>query len=193
MDLGCGTGSFTARFRDQGFDLSAIDISPECIRHAQKKYPSIKFEVGDIEHTRYQDETFDAVFLSGVLHHFPNLDKLLKETRRIVKPGGILIGYDPHKANPIMWLYRCKESPFYSAKGVTANEQPLTKLQINRALNACNFSEQDVCGISGVTYKYVESKISLLLLPVYNLIEKIMDFKLLRNRFGSFLITYAKK
>ncbi len=193
LDCGCGTGSFTSKFLEKGFDLYGIDISEGSIAHAQNKYPQINFRQGDIENTNFPESSFDVILLSGLLHHFPDFSPVLKECYRVLKKGGIILGYDPHRGNPFMWLYRCKESPFYSSKGVTENERPLDKREIKAVVRDLGFSDVLVYGISGVTYKYVDSRLSFIILPVYNLIERLMDFRPLRNRFGSFLITHAKK
>jgi len=193
VDIGCGTGAFTARFLKYGFKLSGIDISPNCIKYAAEKYPNVTFKVGDAERTNYPDQIFDIVFLSGVLHHFQDLSVIIRECYRILKKGGVLLGYDPNRQNPFMRAFRCKDSPLYVSKGVTQNERPLDKHEIISNLIACGFSEPKVYSISGVTRRYLDHKASFLILPVYNLIEKALDIKPLRKKFGSFLITYAKK
>ena len=193
LDCGCGTGSFTARFSESGFELYGIDISPGSIAHAKKKYPHIIFKVGNVDRMEFPDEHFDVIFLSGVLHHFPDFSPVLKECHRVLRVGGILLGYDPHRGNPFMRLYRCKESPFYSSKGVTENERPLSRREIEVVLRSLEYSDVKVYSISGVTYKYVDSRLSFVILPLYNCLEHLMDCKPLRDRFGSFLITYARK
>jgi len=193
IDLGCGTGAFISRFSHLPFIFYGIDVSPNCIHYARNTYKNITFDIGDIEKTKYPDETFDVIFLSGVLHHFPDLKPVVKESFRILNKGGVLLAYDPHRNNPFMWLYRCKSSPLYSAKGVTENEEPLSKEAIVATLSQFNFSECEVYSISGITYKTLKSRYAMPLLPTYNLIESIFDFKPIRKKFGSFIITYAKK
>jgi len=193
LDMGCGTGAFTARLPALGYQVTGIDISPKSISFARQNFPSIQFDIGDIEKTAYADESFDAVFLSGVLHHFPDCTAVLREARRVLKRNGVLLAYDPHRRNPIMWAYRCKDSPFYSSKGVTENEAPVAKQQLEAALSDTGFSQRRVYAISGVTYKYVESTIAKLALPIYNSLERVFDLPMLRDRFGSFLITCARK
>jgi SAM-dependent methyltransferase len=193
VDLGCGTGAFTSRLQRYGFHLHGVDISPQSVTRASQKVPSVDFHVGDIESTPFPDCTFDVTFLSAVLHHFPDLTRTVAECGRILKPGGILLACDPHRGNPAMWLYRCKESPFYSSKGVTQNEQPLAKAALQRAFRTEPFEEVRVSAISGVTYKHVASRAASLFLPAYNLVERGFDLPGIRDRFGSFLITYARK
>jgi SAM-dependent methyltransferase len=193
VDLGCGTGAFTARLRRFNLKLHGVDISPQSIARAKQRYPEIDFRVGDIEATSFANDAFDVVFLSGVLHHFPDLRQTVAECGRILKPGGIALAFDPHRGNPVMWAYRCKDSPFYSSKGVTPNEQPLSKATLTQAFRVEPFAETRVEAISGITYKYIASRAGRLLLPAYNFVERCFDLPVLRRRFGSFLITYARK
>ncbi|MFC1804613.1 methyltransferase domain-containing protein [Candidatus Omnitrophota bacterium] len=192
-DFGCGTGSFIAKFLDYGMKLYGIDIAPNCIKCARSKYPDVIFDVGDIEDTKYPDGYFDLVFLTGVLHHFADFSNVLQECYRLLKKEGVLLCYDPHKSNPFVWLHRSKDSPFYSSRGVTENERPLTKKEVREALISTGFSECNVYSISGVTYKHIDHRLPFLILPVYNFLEKLIDFRPLRERYGSFLITYARK
>jgi SAM-dependent methyltransferase len=193
VDLGCGTGAFTSRLERYDFQLHAVDISPQSVARASGKFPKIDFRVGDIESTPYSESTFDVIFLSAVLHHFPDLSRTVAECGRILKPGGILLACDPHRGNPAMWAYRCKESPFYSSIGVTENEQPLSKTALRRAFQVEPFEEVRVSAISGVTYKHVASRAASIFLPAYNLFDRCFDLPVVRDRFGSFLITYARK
>jgi len=193
LDMGCGTGVFASKLQSDKFSIHGIDISPKSIEIAKNKYQDISFSIGDIENTDFNDESFDVVILSGVLHHFNDFNKVLKECYRVLSKGGMLFAYDPHCYSPIMWLYRCKTSPFYSSKGVTENEQPLHKDKLEKSFSQLPFIEHNVFSISGVTYKYVESKAALFVIPVYNFIERVLDIKLLRDKIGSFLISIAIK
>jgi SAM-dependent methyltransferase len=193
VDLGCGTGAFTSRLLRYGFNLHGVDISPQSVARASRKCPSIEFHVGDIESTPFPGDKFDVTFLSAVLHHFPDMSRTVTECGRILKPGGILLACDPHRGNPAMWLYRCKESPLYSPQGVTQNEQPLSKDALRRAFGVKPFEEVRVSAISGVTYKHVASPTAATFLQAYNLFDRCLDIPLIRDRFGSFLITYARK
>lgn len=193
IDVGCGTGAFTSRIKKHGFDLMALDISPKCISYAQAKHPEIEFMIGDIEKTNFNDETFDVILLSGILHHFPNLSAVLNECHRILKRGGIILCYDPNGANPFMWMCRAKRSPFYSSKGITENERLINSKEIYTALTSRGFSESKVYGISGITYRYINNRLYSVMLPFYNFVEKLIDLTPLRYKLGSILIAYAKK
>jgi ubiquinone/menaquinone biosynthesis C-methylase UbiE len=59
----------------------------------------------DAEHTTFEDNTFDVILCSGVLHHL-DLDAAYKELYRIIKPGGKVIAIEGLCHNPVIHLYR---------------------------------------------------------------------------------------
>jgi ubiquinone/menaquinone biosynthesis C-methylase UbiE/glycosyltransferase involved in cell wall biosynthesis len=100
LHLGCGPGSMMPYLKlIKNAELYGIDISETMIDLAQKKYPDIHFQVGDAETLTFDDETFDLVFIDGLIHIFPILDLALKEIKRILKPGGLLFVREPNEKN----------------------------------------------------------------------------------------------
>ena len=171
VDLGCGTGSFSRRIQRYGLKIIGIDISKESILFAKSISKNIDFVVGDIEKIGFKDNSFDIVVFSGVLHHFSDFSKAIKEGYRVLKPNGRMFAYDPNKLNPIMWLYRDTNSPFYSSKGRTENERLLTKEELESVLTSNKFLNVKIKSISGVTFKYVKCSIGKKVLPIYNKID----------------------
>ena len=51
----------------------------------------INFEKQKIHNLRYPDNTFDAIYCISVLEHTKNYEEIMKEFKRVLKPGGILI------------------------------------------------------------------------------------------------------
>jgi ubiquinone/menaquinone biosynthesis C-methylase UbiE len=192
VDFGCGTGAFTKRLLIFGLEIIGIDISKGCIQYAKKNIKNIRFEVGDIERTKFKDNTIDIVIFSGVLHHFDNFLKTVKEAYRILKKGGMIFAYDPNRKNPVMWLYRDEKSPIHSKKGRTDNERLLASDEIKKVLIRAGFREINVYGISKVTFSYVESRFGMLLIPFYNIFEMAFP-KFLSKKYGSFIISIARK
>ena len=100
LDVGCGTGGVTIpakrRIGDNG-TVAGIDPSPEMIavarRKAQRTGLEIDFRVGVIESLPFQDDTFDVVTASLMMHHLPKhlQVKGLAEIRRVLKPGGRIL------------------------------------------------------------------------------------------------------
>ena len=193
VDFGCGTGAFTKYLLRYKLDIIGIDISPKSIKLAKKRFSKINFIIGDIEKTKLKANSVDIVLFSGVLHHFDDFTKTMKEAYRILKPDGRIFAYDPNKNNPVMWLYRDENSPVCSTKGRTDNERLLTIKEIKKVVKKSGFKKNKIYAISGVTYKYVESNLGKLILPFYNLFEIIFDYLPFSNKYGSFIITCAKK
>lgn len=194
IDLGCGTGAFTKRiFQNAEAELYGLDISTKAIQLAASRKEKIKYLVGDVENLKFEDNFFDVVIYSGVLHHFSDERKCLAEGYRVLKRGGCIVSYDPSKKNPFMWLYRDQRSLFFSKKGKTNNERLLSDNEMKIVLKDVGFTNVNTHCISGVSFKFVESRSGRFLLPIYNLTDRLLGILPLANKYGSFLICYGEK
>jgi ubiquinone/menaquinone biosynthesis C-methylase UbiE len=171
-DLGCGSGVFTSLLAKAGFTATGVDLSPRMIELARKLHPGSTFLEGDVESLPFEDETFDDVLLSGILHHLPDPTACIREVRRILKPGGRFASFDPNRLNPFMYLYRDRSSPFYSPKGVTPNERPVLAKELVRLFRAQSFDVHAEY-LSNLHYRYVASATMRRLLPLYNWFDTI--------------------
>jgi len=94
LDLGCGNGRWYKVFKEKKVDYFGIDNSEKLIEIAKENFPDAKFFVGDALNLPFQDDFFDKVYSIALLHHIPSEDfriKVLKEAKRVLRPGGILI------------------------------------------------------------------------------------------------------
>lgn len=196
IDLGCGTGAFTRQFRrifNDSNDYSGLDLSIQSLRLANKMSPGIRFCAGDIENCCFKDNVFDVVLFSGVLHHFKEMEPCMREAYRILREGGCVLSYDPNIKNPLMWLYRHPSSPFFSKKGITENEHLLSSEQVAATMEKVGFINVNTRCKSGVTFKYVATRLGRFLLPVYNVFETLLGHSPWESRYGSFIIGYGEK
>jgi SAM-dependent methyltransferase len=192
VDLGCGSGVFTGLLDQKGYDASGLDISAKQVAIARAKYPNLKFFEGDVEKLPFPAATFDGVLLSGVVHHLPDPSHCAAEVHRILKLGGRFVAFDPNRRNPFMWLYRDRDSPFYSNSGVTANERPVLAEEVRRVFAAAGFKCQTDY-LSGLAYRYVASSLARLALPAYNSADALLfSFSFLRA-YSPFVLTYGEK
>lgn len=86
LDLGCGTGVFSPFF---GPDYIGIDISERYIKYACQKYNK-NFLVADARALDFIDQSFDIIFVNGVLHHLDDKTVLevMKEMNRVLRLNG---------------------------------------------------------------------------------------------------------
>jgi SAM-dependent methyltransferase len=90
LEVGCGTGDFTARVRDalRGH-LIAVDLSVRMA--ALTKARRIDALAADIQRLPFDDDVFEVVLANRVLYHVPDLDRGLREIARVLRPAGRLI------------------------------------------------------------------------------------------------------
>lgn len=196
VDLGCGTGAFTRRLHVFDLRLTGVDISSKCISMAKEKAAGETYCVGDLMNLDFEPESADIIMYSGVLHHITERDdriRALQEGLRVLKPTGRLFAYDPNKHSPSMWLYRNPQSPLYSEDGKTENEVLLSRQDLLEELTSAGFTNIDVLGLSGTTFRFVESKAARAILPLYNAYEILMMLSPFQRRLGTFLVSSASK
>lgn len=194
LDMGCGSGKFTS-YLTKAYPNSrviGIDISKGCVLQAKKDFPQIEFKTDDVEKTKFDNETFDIVWYSGILHHFPDFRKVAAEACRVLKPKGRFFSYDPNLFNPPFWLYRHPKSPFYSSVGIISNERLLAAREVKRIFSSSGFAA-GTFSISGIPFTYVESKEAQALLGIYNLFDRLLGMTPFAKFFGALVIGFGSK
>jgi ubiquinone/menaquinone biosynthesis C-methylase UbiE len=193
VDLGCGSGIFTSLFQQQsGAALCGLDISHGLTKLGRQLYPQITFITGDVETLPFATSSLDGIILSGLIHHLPDPSKLANEVYRVLKPGRTFVGFDPNRRNPFMYLYRDRSSPFYSNKGVTANERPILAEKTARIFEQAGFTVMSHY-LSGLHYRYVASPTASAFLPVYNALDSILFALPFMRRHRAFVFTRGMK
>lgn len=91
LDCGCGTGIYSSFFPSHTY--VGIDISPIYVERARACFPQHRFRVMDATQLEFPDNTFDAVIVSGVVHHLDTATAqvVLKEIGRTLQPSGTLL------------------------------------------------------------------------------------------------------
>jgi len=101
LEIGFGTGNALIKIAEcigKSGLVYGIDISPKMLEKTKRKINKlglsdrIKFTSGDALKLSYPDKKFNAVFLSFTLELFdtPEIPEILKEIRRVLRPGGRL-------------------------------------------------------------------------------------------------------
>ena len=94
LDVGCGTGTHSAILTDMGYNVHGIDLSPEMIRRAKKKYPSGSFDTADVRVMighRKNDAVISMFGTMAYLTEPSDLSKALKNVNRTLSVGGVFI------------------------------------------------------------------------------------------------------
>jgi demethylmenaquinone methyltransferase/2-methoxy-6-polyprenyl-1,4-benzoquinol methylase len=93
LDACCGTGELAlAGRRLVGPDGSAtgLDFSEEMLKRARRKSDEVEWIRGDLLSLPFANETFDAATVGFGVRNVDDLDRALRELRRVLKPGGRL-------------------------------------------------------------------------------------------------------
>jgi SAM-dependent methyltransferase len=92
-DLGCGPGHVARYLHDQGVRMLGIDLSPRMIDSARQRSPAIEFRVGDMRTLDLPDGALAGIVAFYSLIHIgePEMGATLRELRRVLAPGGLLL------------------------------------------------------------------------------------------------------
>jgi ubiquinone/menaquinone biosynthesis C-methylase UbiE len=127
LEIGCGLGRGAKLISDSmGFqDVIAFDLETKLVRKSRnwlgkKSSKNLHFLTADAQDLPFPDESFDAVFNYGIIHHVLDWRQCLAEIHRVMKPLAIFYFeeiYPPLYAN---WLFKKmlrhpKEDRFYES------------------------------------------------------------------------------
>ncbi len=109
IDVGCSQGIAAILLGREGFSVVGVDIQDSRIDYANAelaKEPSetqslVRFQVGNAADLAFDDDSFDSALLGEVIEHLTNPGRVLRELKRVVRPGGRIalstpFGLSPH-------------------------------------------------------------------------------------------------
>ncbi|GAB2730541.1 class I SAM-dependent methyltransferase [Nocardia thraciensis] len=96
LDAACGTGRVAAVLADCGHRVIGVDSSPDMLDHARKRLADVDFRVGGLDRLPVEDNAVDVVTCALALSHVPDLDPVLREFARVLRPGGHVLLTDMH-------------------------------------------------------------------------------------------------
>lgn len=89
LDVGCGTGKDLEGFREMGWQVTGVEMSPYAASAARQRL-GCEILVGDFEEVPLGDKGFDVVRFSHSLEHLPSPRRALEKAYRILRAGGLL-------------------------------------------------------------------------------------------------------
>jgi SAM-dependent methyltransferase len=97
LDLGCGTGAFTALLAHSGADAVGADVAEAALERARRAQPELRFVRVAVEGPLpFEDHAFDLVWASEVIEHVADTARWLSDVRRVLRPGGSLLLTTPN-------------------------------------------------------------------------------------------------
>ena len=94
LDLGCGDGRLSTEL--DATELTAADVSPVALERARPRLPAARIvELDPDAPLPFEDGCFDLVLCAETLEHVRDVQLLLSELRRVLRPGGVLAATTP--------------------------------------------------------------------------------------------------
>jgi ubiquinone/menaquinone biosynthesis C-methylase UbiE len=98
LEVGCGPGFFTipaARIVGEKGSVHALDINPLALERVRQKIEqegvtNVGTVLADAAQTGLPDQSFDVIFVFGFVRPIGDLENILTELHRLLKPAGIL-------------------------------------------------------------------------------------------------------
>ena len=103
LDIGCGAGNLSKDLQDLGYQVTSVDLSEDAINYCYTR-GLIRARVADAARLPFPSNYFDFAVASEILEHIQDDGKTMKEIRRVMKPGGVVIITVP--AIPMLWSYQ---------------------------------------------------------------------------------------
>lgn len=105
LEVGCGAGTDLVRFARGGADVTGVDIAASAVALARENFAqqglAADLREADGEALPFADNTFDYVYAHGVVQYTSDPAALVRECRRVLKPGGEVVF---QAYNRISWL-----------------------------------------------------------------------------------------
>lgn len=117
MEIGCGTGHVSGQFKAilPETNVIATDVEERCLQLTRGNYPDLKtIALNAIKPWPIKDESLDLVFSSNLYEHLVDDELYLKETKRVLKTGGLCLISTPHIFLDILWW--CIIRPKYKGR-----------------------------------------------------------------------------
>ena len=110
LDAATGTGLVAAQLRRRGFGVTGVDLSPEMLAVARKRFgDEVELVEASAEDLPFADRSFDHLTVTYLLRYVTDPGVTLAELARVVRPGGVVasleFGVPGSLARPLWELY----------------------------------------------------------------------------------------
>lgn len=123
LDIGCGDGTVLNLFAQKGANTFGVDPSIKFLEKAKSINPKGTFMQGVGEALPFSDNQFDVIVSKWAMQTCTNVPKVLQESARVLKPGGIFVFLTKHPMQ--QWLEKIRDygkgANYYTQQIVTSN------------------------------------------------------------------------
>jgi SAM-dependent methyltransferase len=146
LDLGCGTGEFTAALAKAGAQAVGADVAEAALVRARARHPEIDFRLVPIDGPLpFADNAFELVWASEVIEHVADTARWLSEVLRVLAPRGRLLITTPSHGRLLL-----------AVGGIERFSEPLgdhlhlySKRSLRSLLDEFGFAEIEVRAVDG--------------------------------------------
>jgi SAM-dependent methyltransferase len=99
VDLGSGSGYGSAALAELAVHVTGVELSAEAVEYARERYgsPKVEFVAASATETGLEKGAYDLVVAFEVIEHLSNWGELLREAKRLLKPGGQFVVSTPNR------------------------------------------------------------------------------------------------
>jgi SAM-dependent methyltransferase len=103
LDLGCAAGAISHFLTGFGCETVGVDAEPLAIEKAQDLFPDLSFQLANVARLPFDDGSFDKAVAADLVEHLDDetFSAMLREARRVLRPGGTLSIYTPNPRHPV--------------------------------------------------------------------------------------------
>lgn len=191
VELGVGTGVYIDKVACLCNKIIGIDGSKNMLEVLDRKLNKLGlknvslYQSNVLDLVEISDSSIDVVYFFGLIEHIVDISKFINEIKRVLKPGGIVIGVTPNGSSPwysLRYLFRgtgkhCSSDTYY------------TKKQIDDLYTDHDFAFEKILFWGGVPAGIN----NFIMYKSLALVESIIAKTLFKKYFGGMTFVYKKK
>ena len=135
LDAGCGAGLLSADLLERGYTVHGVDVSQKMLDHAartfaERGFPAERFELSctDLLEAGLPEASFDGIAALGFLQYQVDEATALRELKRLLKPGGVLVVTGPNKLKAKLTGFFGLGKAYYARRNPAAALHPSIQL-----------------------------------------------------------------